>query len=125
VHGQAIGALVQGLGGVFLDHVLYDGEGQMLNASLADYLVPTATDFPQLRAVTTELSPSPSNPLGVKGGSEGGNVATAATIANAVAAALAQWGVQPTGLPLSPPRIWELIARARVAADDQAPKIKV
>jgi aerobic carbon-monoxide dehydrogenase large subunit len=113
VHGQAIGALVQGLGGVFLDHVLYDGEGQMLNASLADYLVPTATDFPRVRAVATELSPSPSNPLGVKGGSEGGNVATAATIGNAVAAALAQWGVQPTELPLSPPRIWELIARAR------------
>ena len=47
VHGQTIGALVQGLGGVFLDHVIYDANGQMLNASLADYLVPTATDFPQ------------------------------------------------------------------------------
>ena len=47
VHGQTIGALVQGLGGVFLDHVIYDANGQMLNASLADYLVPTATDFPR------------------------------------------------------------------------------
>src|SRR6185312_7311311 len=70
VHGQTIGALVQGLGGVFLDHVIYDTNGQMLNASLADYLVPTATDFPRVRAVTLELRPSPSNPLGVKGGSD-------------------------------------------------------
>ena len=113
VHGQTIGALVQGLGGVFLDHVIYDTNGQMLNASLADYLVPTATDFPQVRAVTLELRPSPSNPLGVKGGSEGGNVATAATIGNAVAAALAAWNVQPTELPLSPPRLWQLIEQAR------------
>ena len=113
VHGQTIGALVQGLGGVFLDHLIYDTNGQMLNASLADYLVPTATDFPQVRAVTLELRPSPSNPLGVKGGSEGGNVATAATIANAVAAALAAWNVQPMELPLSPPRLWQLIEQAR------------
>jgi carbon-monoxide dehydrogenase large subunit len=105
--------MVQGLGGVFLDHIVYDDSGQMLNASLADYLVPTASDFPRVRAVTVEMCPSPSNPLGVKGGSEGGNVATAATIGNAVAAALAVWNVQPTDLPLSPPRLWELIAQAR------------
>ena len=113
VHGQAIGAMVQGLGGIFLDHIIYDQNGQMLNASLADYLVPTAADFPRVRAVTMEMCPSPSNPLGVKGGSEGGNVATAATIGNAVAAALVQWNVQPTDLPLSPPRLWELIKKAR------------
>ena len=47
VHGQAIGALVQGLGGVFLDQIVYDGDAQMLNASLADYLVPLASDFSQ------------------------------------------------------------------------------
>jgi carbon-monoxide dehydrogenase large subunit len=113
VHGQTIGAMVQGLGGIFLDHIIYDKNAQMLNASLADYLVPTATDFPQVRAVTMEMCPSPSNPLGVKGGSEGGNVATAATIGNAVANALSQWNVQPTELPLSPPRLWELIQQAR------------
>ena len=113
VHGQTVGAMVQGLGGVFLDHIVYDDSGQMLNASLADYLVPTASDFPRVRAVTVEMCPSPSNPLGVKGGSEGGNVATAATIGNAVAAALAEWNVQPTDLPLSPPRLWELIEQAK------------
>jgi aerobic carbon-monoxide dehydrogenase large subunit len=122
VHGQTIGALVQGLGGVFLDHVIYDANGQMLNASLADYLVPTATDFPQVRAVKLEMQPSPSNPLGVKGGSEGGNVATAATIGNAVAAALSAWNVQPTELPLSPPRLWQLIQQARNGGEGRQPK---
>jgi hypothetical protein len=58
----------------------------MLNASLADYLVPTATDFPQVRAVTLEMRPSPSNPLGVRAAAKAAGVATAATIGNAVAA---------------------------------------
>ncbi len=57
VHGQAIGAIVQGLGGVFLDHLVYDEDAQLINASLADYLVPTASDFPNVRAVTLQLRP--------------------------------------------------------------------
>jgi aerobic carbon-monoxide dehydrogenase large subunit len=113
VHGQAIGAIVQGLGGVFLDHLIYDDQGQLLNASLADYLVPTASDFPVLRAVTLELRPSPSNPLGAKGAGEGGIVAVAAATANAVAAALAPLNVEIHHLPLTPPRLWRLIKDAR------------
>ncbi|MGM4904320.1 xanthine dehydrogenase family protein molybdopterin-binding subunit [Tardiphaga sp. 866_E4_N2_1] len=113
VHGQAIGAIVQGLGGVFLDHLIYDDQGQLLNASLADYLVPTASDFPVLRAVTLELRPSPSNPLGAKGAGEGGIVAVAAATANAVAAALAPLNVEIHHLPLTPPRLWRLIKNAR------------
>jgi carbon-monoxide dehydrogenase large subunit len=118
VHGQAIGAIMQGLGGVFLDHLIYDEQAQLLNASLADYLVPTATDFPQLRAVTLELRPSLTNPLGAKGAGEGGIVAVAAATSNAVAAALAPLGVDIHHLPLTPPRLWRLIkdARARAAA---------
>lgn len=118
VHGQAIGAIVQGLGGVFLDHLIYDDEGQLLNASLADYLVPTASDYPVLRAVTLDLCPSPSNPLGAKGAGEGGIVAVAAATANAVAAALAPLNVEIHHLPLTPPRLWRLIkdARDRAAA---------
>ena len=113
VHGQAIGAIVQGLGGVFLDHLIYDDEGQLLNASLADYLVPTVTDFPNVRAVTLQLRPSPSNPLGAKGAGEGGIVAVAAAAANAVAAALRPLGVTINDLPLSSPRVWEAIEKAR------------
>jgi aerobic carbon-monoxide dehydrogenase large subunit len=113
VHGQALGALVQGLGGVFLDHLIYDQDAQLLNASLADYLVPTASDFPKLRGVTLELRPSPSNPLGAKGAGEGGIVAVAATIANAIANALSSLGVEPKALPLTPPVLWRLIQEAR------------
>jgi carbon-monoxide dehydrogenase large subunit len=116
VHGQAIGAIVQGLGGVFLDHLIYDDQAQLLNASLADYLVPTATDFPRLRAVTLELRPSLTNPLGAKGAGEGGIVAVAAATANAVAAALAPIGVDIHHLPLTPPRLWRLIKDARARA---------
>ena len=109
VHGQAIGALVQGLGGVFLDQVIYDSDAQILNTSLADYLVPFASDFPNVRAITMELRPSRTNPLGAKGAGEGGMVAVAATAANAVAAALASLGVEVRELPLSPAHLWKLV----------------
>jgi aerobic carbon-monoxide dehydrogenase large subunit len=110
VHGQAIGAAVQGLGGVFLDHLIYDADAQLLNASLADYLLPTASDFPNVRGVTLQLAPATTNPLGAKGAGEGGIVAAAAVIGNAVAAAL---GVEPKELPLTPARIWRLVQDAQ------------
>jgi carbon-monoxide dehydrogenase large subunit len=113
VHGQSFGAVVQGLGGVFLDHLIYNSDAQLLNASLADYLLPTAADFPNVRSVTMELCKSPSNPLGAKGAGEGGIVAVAAATANAVAAALSSLGVEPNELPLTPPRIWRLIQQAK------------
>jgi aerobic carbon-monoxide dehydrogenase large subunit len=115
VHGQAIGALVQGLGGVFLDQIIYDADAQILNASLADYLVPLASDFPNVRAITMELRRSNTNPLGAKGAGEGGMVAVAATVANAVAAALAPLGVELRELPLSPAYLWRLIKAAESA----------
>src|SRR5207244_425054 len=93
-HGQAEGAIVQGLGGVFLEHLMYDEAGQLLTASLADYLMPTASDFPSIRGRFLNLAPAPGNPLGAKGGGEGGLVAVAAAIGNAVSAALSSFGVQ-------------------------------
>jgi aerobic carbon-monoxide dehydrogenase large subunit len=116
VHGQALGAVVQGLGGVFLDHLIYDSEAQLLNGSFADYLLPLATDFPNVRGLTLELRQSPSNPLGAKGAGEGGIVAVAATIGNAIAAALIAFGVEPTEMPLTPERIWQLIEQAKTAS---------
>ena len=74
-----------------------------------DYALPRATDFPNIRAFVLENSPSPHNPLGAKGGGEGGIVPVAGVIANAVAAALASFGVKPNELPLPPPRIWHLL----------------
>jgi aerobic carbon-monoxide dehydrogenase large subunit len=113
LHGQAVGAIVQGLGGAFLEHFIYDEDGQLLTGSFADYLLPTASDFPYIRAVALEEKPSPTNPLGAKGAGEGGIIPVGGVIANAVAAALGSLGVEPRDLPLSPPQVWELIHAAR------------
>jgi aerobic carbon-monoxide dehydrogenase large subunit len=118
VHGQAIGSAVQGLGGAMMEHLVYDQQGQLLTGSLADYLIPTASDFPKIRAVVLENHPSPINPLGAKGAGEGGIIAAGGVMANAVASALATFGVQPRELPLTPTRIWELVqAGKRDAAE--------
>jgi carbon-monoxide dehydrogenase large subunit len=108
LHGQAIGGVVQGLGGAFMENLVYDGNGQLLTGNLADYLIPTATDFPRIRAIALENHPSPSNPLGVKGAGEGAIIPVGGLIANAVAAALSSVGAEPNELPLSPPRVWRL-----------------
>jgi aerobic carbon-monoxide dehydrogenase large subunit len=113
LHGQTLGAIVQGLGGVFLEQLVYDENAQLLTGSLADYLTPTATDYPNIRVVALEDYPSPNNPLGAKGAGEGGIIPVGGVIANAIAAALAPLGVEPRELPLSPPRVWQLIAAAQ------------
>ena len=109
LHGQTLGAIVQGLGGVLLEHLVYSEDGQLLTGSLADYLMPSATEFPSIRVFALEDYPSPNNPLGAKGAGEGGIIPVGGVIANAVAAALRPLGVEPRELPLSPPRIWQLI----------------
>jgi aerobic carbon-monoxide dehydrogenase large subunit len=119
LHGQCVGAVVQGLGGAFLEHFVYDENGQLLTGSFADYLMPTASDFPQIRAVALEDKPSPLNPLGAKGAGEGGIIPVGGVVANAVAAALSSFGAQPRELPLSPPRVWQLIQDAANASTQQ------
>jgi carbon-monoxide dehydrogenase large subunit len=116
LHGQSLGAIVQGLGGAFLEHLVYDAQGQLLTASFADYLMPTASDFPSIHCHALEDRPTPDNPLGAKGAGEGGIIPVGGVIANAVAAALEPLGVEPHELPLSPPRLWTLIAAARKAS---------
>jgi len=116
LHGQCVGAIVQGLGGALMEHLVYDAEGQLLTGTLADYRMPTASDFPSIRAAALEQVPAPHNPLGAKGAGEGGIVPVGGVIANAVAAALRPLGVQPRELPLTPPRVWEMIARARTSS---------
>jgi len=108
LHGQAIGGMVQGLGGAFLEHLVYDEDGQLLTGSLADYLIPAATDFPKIRAIALENYPPPSNPLGVKGAGEGPIIPIGGLMANAVANALASFGAMPNQLPLSPARVWHM-----------------
>lgn len=117
VHGQMIGGIVQGLGGTFFDEFVYDEDGQLLNASLADYLLPTASDFPNIHCVSLEHARSTTNPLGVKAAGEGGIVAVAATIANAVSAALAPLGVDINTLPITPVRVWRAAQEAVAVAE--------
>jgi aerobic carbon-monoxide dehydrogenase large subunit len=116
VRGQVIGSLVQGLGGAMLEDLIYDADGQLLTGTLADYLLPTASDFPHLRAVVTDMFPSPINPLGAKGAGEGGIISAGGIMANAVANALGAFGVEPRELPLTPQRIWEMIEAGRAAS---------
>jgi aerobic carbon-monoxide dehydrogenase large subunit len=115
LRGQVIGSLVQGLGGALLEHLVYDEDGQLLTGSLADYLLPTASDFPKLRAVLMELHPSPNNPLGAKGAGEGGIIGPGGVIANAVANALQIFGAEVRELPLTPSRVWEMAQDGRRA----------
>ncbi len=113
VRGQVIGSLVQGLGGAMLENLVYDEEGQLLTGTLADYLLPTASDFPNLRAIVTDEFPSPINPLGAKGAGEGGIISAGGIMANAVANALSAFGVEPRELPLTPAKIWEMVEAGR------------
>jgi carbon-monoxide dehydrogenase large subunit len=107
---------VQGLGGAFLEHLAYDENGQLLTGSFADYLMPTASDFPTVRSVTLELKPCPNNPLGAKGAGEGGIIPVGGIMANAIADALQHLNVQPMELPLTPARIWQLAEAAKSQA---------
>jgi aerobic carbon-monoxide dehydrogenase large subunit len=116
LHGQVIGATVQGFGSVFGEHLPYDANGQPLIGSLAEYMIPLATDYPNLRAVPLHLYPSPNNPLGVKGAGEGGIIPVGGVLSNAVASALRSLGVQPRELPFTAPRLWELINRSGSSA---------
>ena len=109
LHGQTLGAIMQGLGGTLLEQLIYDENGQLVTATLADYLLPTADGFPSVRVFALEDYPAPHNPLGAKGAGEGGIIPVGGVIANAVAAALARFDVQPNSLPLTPPRVWAMI----------------
>jgi carbon-monoxide dehydrogenase large subunit len=111
VAGQVHGGVAQGIGAALYEEVLYDEDGQLLNATLADYLVPTAVETPSILVDNLE-TPSPLNPLGVRGVGEGGAVAPPAAIANAVEDALVGFGpgavVRKT--PLTPSAVRSLMA---------------
>ena len=116
LHGQVVGAVVQGLGSAFMEHLQYDERGQLLTGSLADYIIPSADDYPRIRSVSLETHPCPNNPLGAKGAGEGGIIAVGGVAANAVTAALQSLGVDILSLPMTPPRIWELIETKKMSA---------
>jgi carbon-monoxide dehydrogenase large subunit len=112
VEGQIVGGAVQGLGGVLFEHLIYNADGQLLAGSLLDYPLPRASDSPSMRLLH-QHSPSPLNPLGVKGVGEGGAVAPPAAIANAVSDALSVFGAELNVTPITS----EHIVRAATRRD--------
>ena len=110
VEGQIAGGTVQGIGGVLLEHLAYDDEGNPIATTFMDYLLPTATEVPTIEYGHLE-SPGP-NPGGYKGVGEGGAIGAPPAVVNAVADALSPFGVTITRLPLSPDRIVELVRTA-------------
>ena len=108
--GQIHGGVAQGIGNAFFEKLEFDAWGQLLNASLMDYLIPTATDVPPLELDHVE-TPSPLNPLGVKGAGEAGAIPVGAVFAQAVEDALQTLrpGVEILEIPLSPNRLFELV----------------
>ncbi|ETW92859.1 MAG: hypothetical protein ETSY1_41765 [Candidatus Entotheonella factor] len=110
VEGQVQGGVAQGIGNAIFEELTYDDAGQLITASLMDYLVPYATDIPVMQAEHME-TPSPFTFNGVKGVGEAGTVGAYAAVPSAVADALRPLGVEVTGLPVSPQRLWEWIRR--------------
>ncbi len=104
VEGQIMGGTVQGLGGILSEAIAYDANGQLLSGSLMDYALPVAGDMPAI-AIVHQHSPSPLNPLGVKGVGEGGAVAPPAAVANAVCDALAPFGIEVNATPIRPEQL--------------------
>ena len=113
LHGQTHGGIVQGAGQALLEHAYYDPEsGQMLAGSLMDYAISRAADFPSFATDIMEV-PTPTNPLGVRGGGEGGATPALAVVVNAIVNACASLGVLHIEMPTTPERVWRTIEQAR------------
>ncbi len=108
VDGQLHGGIAQGVGQALWEGAVYSDEGQLLSGSMQDYAVPRASWFPWLELDET-ITPSPVNPLGVKGVGEAGAIASTAAVVNAVVDALSPLGVRHIDMPLSAPTVWRAI----------------
>jgi carbon-monoxide dehydrogenase large subunit len=117
VAGQLHGGIVQGLGQVFHERVVYDDDGQLLTGSLMDYALPRAEDVPDLVGALME-KPATTNPLGAKGCGEAGCAGALVAVVNAVVDALAEYGITHVDMPVTAEGLWRLIhdARTRKAA---------
>lgn len=112
VDGQVHGAVAQGIGAALLEEVIHDDDGQSIAASLADYLLPVATDVPNIDIVHIEAE-LPNNVGGFRGMGEGGTIGAPATIANAISDALSPLGIELDKLPATPERLFQLVRAAR------------
>lgn len=112
VEGQVQGGIVQGVGQALYEGALYDPDGQLITGSFLDYTMPKARFFPRLELDRT-VTPSPHNPLGVKGVGETGTIASTPAVVNAVMDALAPFAIADLAMPLTPPKVWAAIEAAK------------
>jgi carbon-monoxide dehydrogenase large subunit len=112
--GQIHGGVAQGIGNAFFEKLVFDDDGQLLNASLADYLLPSSTDVPHMDLAHT-VTKSPLNPLGIKGAGEAGAIPVGPLFGQAIedALGLSGTGVEILEIPLSPARLWQLVTKPR------------
>jgi carbon-monoxide dehydrogenase large subunit len=108
VDGQVHGGVVQGLGQALWEQAVYDDSGQLVTGELMDYAIPKASMIPWIESEHTE-TPSPVNPLGVKGVGEAGTIGCSPAVVNSVVDALSPLGVRHIDMPLSPEKIWKLV----------------
>ncbi len=112
VEGQVHGGVAQGIGGAFYERLVYNADGQLINASFMDYLLPTAAEVPSITVDHVE-TPSPLSPLGMKGAGEAGVIPVPALFASALDDALVPFGLRILEMPLHPWRLFELLDEAR------------
>lgn len=112
VNGQVHGGIAQGVGQALMEQAVYDESGQLLSGSLMDYAVPVAADLPDFETDHT-ITPTTSNPWGVKGIGEAGTIAASAAVVNSVVDALAPLGVRHIDMPLTAERVWDTIQANR------------
>jgi carbon-monoxide dehydrogenase large subunit len=112
VEGQVHGGVAQGVGGALYERMVYDESGQLLNASFMDFLIPYASEVPHIETDHLE-TPSPLNPLGIKGAGEAGTIPVTATIASAISDAE---GFPIRSMPISPDELWDLRRQRAMAA---------
>lgn len=115
VQGQVHGGVIQGIGEALQEVAVYDDDGQLLSGTMMDYAVPRASQMPKLETAYT-VTPSPVNPLGVKGVGETGTIASAATVVNAVCDALSPLGITHIDKPLTAARVWAAMQQAKGGA---------
>jgi carbon-monoxide dehydrogenase large subunit len=108
VDGQVHGGIAQGVAQALYEEAIYDDEGNLTTGSMLSYLVPSAVELPNFELERTE-SPSPTNPMGVKGVGETGTIASTAAVVNAIVDALSPYGVTDVEMPATPERVWRAI----------------
>jgi carbon-monoxide dehydrogenase large subunit len=112
VDGQIQGGIAQGVAQALYEEAVYDDDGNLLTSNMVTYLVPSAAEFPRWELHRTE-TPSPTNPLGVKGVGETGAIAAPAAVMNAVVDALAEDGITDIAMPATPERVWRALKEVR------------